>query len=235
MRGLALTYPSKIALDGPAASGKTTIGELLAERLGYLLFDTGVMYRAVTLVALERDVPIDNEPAITALAHSLVIDVKAPTIDDGRAYTVLADGVDVTFRIHSPQVDAYVSPVSAFPGVREAMTTQQRRIGERGRVVMVGRDIGTVVMPDADLKVYLDASPEERARRRLRDRDARGERTTLDEVLAGVRQRDAIDSGRECAPLRPAKDAVIIDSSHMSVAEVLESIWRFVDCPHDGC
>lgn len=221
--------PSTIALDGPAASGKTTVGELLARRLGYLLFDTGVMYRAATLVALRRGIPIDDEAAVTELSQSLVIDVQPAAVEDGRLYTVLADGVDVTYDIKSPEVDAFVSPVSAYPGVREAMTRQQRRIGARGRVVMVGRDIGTVVLPQADLKIYLDATPQERARRRQKDRIARGEASDFEEVLAAVLRRDQIDSGREYAPLRAAEDAVIIDSTDLTVAQVMERIEALLD------
>jgi cytidylate kinase len=219
-----LTTPSTIALDGPAASGKTTVGEVLARRLNYLLFDTGVMYRATTLMALRNGVAIEDEAAVTALAERLEIDVCPPTVDDGRLYTVLADNQDVTHDIRSPRVDAHVSPVSAYPGVRAALTKQQRRIGERGRVVMVGRDIGTVVLPDADLKIYLDATPWERARRRLKDCEARGERTSIEVVLAGVVQRDKIDSGRVHAPLRAAEDAVVIDSTGLSVEQVLARI-----------
>lgn len=213
-----------IALDGPAASGKTTVGEKLAKKLGYLLFDTGVMYRAATLMALRRGVPIKDEGAVTALAERLDIDVLPPTGSDGRLYTVLADGEDVTHDIRSPQVDAFVSPVSAYPGVRKALTEQQRRIGARGRVVMVGRDIGTVVLPGADLKIYLDASPEERARRRLKDMKARGEETSYEQVLAAVLNRDRIDSGREHAPLRPADEAVVIDSTSLTIDQVVARI-----------
>ena len=167
--------PSTIAIDGPAASGKSTIGALLAEQLGYIYFDTGVMYRAVTWAALDRGIDIDDEAAVTALAERVRIDVLAPTVEDGRQYTVMCDGQDVTWAIRAPDVDRAVSPVSAYPGVRAAMTAQQRRIGLGGRVVMVGRDIGTVVLPEADLKIYLDASVEERARRRLREIMSRGE------------------------------------------------------------
>jgi cytidylate kinase len=200
------------------------VGEQLAIKLNYLLFDTGVMYRAATLAALWRGIPIEDEEAVTALAERLVIDVQPPEVDDGRIYTVLSDGEDVTHDIRSPEVDRYVSPVSAYGGVRAALIEQQRRIGARGRVVMVGRDIGTVVLPEAEIKIYLVASSEERARRRLQDCRNRGEQTTYEEVLAGVVRRDQIDSGREHAPLRPARDAVIIDSTALSVPEVVKRI-----------
>lgn len=224
-----MSKPATIALDGPAASGKTTVGERLAAQLGYLLFDTGVMYRAVTLIALRRGVPIEDEEAITALAQEIEIDVRPPAPGTLRLATIWVDGEDVTFDIRDPAVDAHVSPVSAYRGVREELTRQQRRIGARGRVVMVGRDIGTVVLPDADLKIYLDATVEERARRRLKDSRLRGEQRTYDEILAGLAQRDEIDSTREVAPLRAAPDAVVIDTTELDVPQVVERIEALIE------
>ncbi len=221
--------PSTIAIDGPAASGKSTIGCLLAEYLGYLYFDTGVMYRAVTWVALERGIALEDEVAVTALAGHLHIQVLRPTVDDGRQYTVLADGRDVTWEIRRPEVDRGVSPVSAYPGVRAALTAQQRRIGRQGQVVMVGRDIGTVVLPDADLKIYLDATVDERARRRYREILARGEKADYEAVLEAVRRRDRMDSSRALAPLRPADGAVIVDTTPFSIDRVLEQVLALVD------
>ncbi len=220
--------PSIIAIDGPAASGKSTIGALLAEQLGYLYFDTGVMYRAVTWAALDRGIDIGDEAAVTMLAERVRIDVLAPTVADGRQYTVMCDGCDVTWAIRTPEVDQYVSPVSAYPGVRAAMTTQQRRIGLGGRVVMVGRDIGTVVLPEAHLKIYLDASIEERARRRLREIQVRGEHAEFERVLAGLIRRDQIDSERATAPLRPAAEAITVDSTHLDIAGVLRVVESLV-------
>jgi cytidylate kinase len=228
--------PSTIAIDGPAASGKSTIGEALARRLGYLYFDTGVMYRAVTWAALTRGISIADEAAVTALAERLHIDVLQPTVDDGRQYTVLADGEDVTWAIRTPEVDANVSPVSAYAGVRRALVAQQRRIAAGGQVVMVGRDIGTVVLPEADLKVYLDASVEERARRRWREIRERGEDADYEAVLAAMRRRDEIDSNRRVSPLRPAADAVIVDTTGLSIEEVLARVEQLVEeraCPQD--
>lgn len=215
---------STIAIDGPAASGKSTVGKLVADRLGYLYFDTGAMYRAVTWAALHCAVPIEDEAAVTALAERIDIDVLPPTVDDGRQVTVLVDGRDVTWEIRSAAVNNNVSQVSAYPGVRAAMSQQQRRIAGRGRIVMVGRDIGTVVLPDADLKVYLDASPEARARRRWEEEQARGGVRSYEEVLAEVRGRDQIDSSRAVSPLRIAVDAVIVDSTEMSVEEVVDRV-----------
>lgn len=221
--------PSTIAIDGPAASGKSTIGGLLAERLGYVYLDTGVMYRAVTWAAWVRGIPIHDEAAVTALARRLRIEVLQPTVQDGRPYTVLVDGQDVTWEIRQPEVNHAVSPVSAYPGVRTALSTQQRRIGRKGRIVMVGRDIGTVVLPQADLKIYLDATLEERAARRYREVIARGEKTDYEQVLASVRRRDEIDSNRTVAPLRPADDAVVIDTTRLTVEQVLAQVLALVD------
>jgi cytidylate kinase len=223
------TRPSTIAIDGPAASGKSTIGGLLAEHLGYLYFDTGVMYRAVTWAAQARGVAVEDEAGVTAVAESLQIDVVRPAVDDGRQYTVLADGRDVTWEIRSSQVNLGVSPVSAYSGVRTALTAQQRRIGKRGEIVMVGRDIGTVVLPEADLKIYLDATVDERAGRRYREEVARGEAADYETVLDSVRRRDEIDSGRSLAPLRVAEDALVIDTTPLSVEQVLERVLALVN------
>jgi cytidylate kinase len=228
--------PRTIAIDGPASAGKSTIGELLARRLGYLYFDTGLMYRAVTWAALARDIPIDDEVAVTALAEGLRIDVIPPTVDDGRQCTVLADGVDVTWAVRTPEVDANVSPVSAYPGVRRALVAQQRRVAAAGPVVMVGRDIGTVVLPDADLKLYLDATVEERARRRWREERARGEASDYETVLGSMRRRDGIDSHRAVAPLRVAHGAAVVDTTALTIEEVVAAAERLVEergCPPD--
>ena len=216
--------PSIIAIDGPAASGKSTIGKRLADTLDYLFFDTGTMYRAVTWLALQRGLEMSDETAIITLAESVPIDVQPPSQADGRACDVIVEGQDITWEIRLPEVDANVSVVSAYAGVRRALSAQQRRIGQRGRVVMVGRDIGTVVLPEADLKIYLDASAEERARRRYDEIIARGESADYDEILAKVIERDRIDSTRNVAPLRAADDAVVVDSDNLNADEVFQQI-----------
>ncbi len=215
-----------IAIDGPAASGKSTVGKLVARELDFLFFDTGALYRAVTLAALNRGIPMDDEAKICELARQIHIDLIPSSQQDGRPYTVLVDGKDVTWDIRQEKVDAHVSTVSAYPGVREALKHQQRRIARQGRVVMAGRDIGTVVFPEAPLKVYLDASPEVRARRRCEELRARGEHADYEEILAGVRHRDAIDSSRATAPLRIAQDAVVINTDHLTIDEVVQEIIR---------
>jgi cytidylate kinase len=218
-------FPCIIAIDGPAASGKSTIGKRLADELGYLFFDTGLMYRAITWLALQRRISLGDEAAITALAESVPIEVQPPSQADGRACDVIVEGVDITWETRRPEVDANVSVVSAYPGVRRALSAQQRRIGQRGEVVMVGRDIGTVVLPEADLKIYLDASAEERARRRYDEIIARGENADYDEILAKVIERDRIDSTRDVAPLKAAEDAIIVDSDNLNAEEVFQQIF----------
>ena len=219
-----MSYPNIIAIDGPAASGKTTIANQLAEKWNYLFFDTGVMYRAVTWMALANDISTKDEDAVSDLAHKVNIDVLPPSKEDGREYDVIADGIDVTWFIRKQKVDNKVSRVSAYPEVRKALTIQQRRIGLRGKVIMVGRDIGTVVLPEADLKIYLDASVKERARRRYQQRVDRGEKANFEKIHKILKKRDRIDSTREVAPLCPADDAVIIITDNLDIPEVLTKI-----------
>jgi cytidylate kinase len=219
-----MPVPSIIAIDGPAASGKSTLGRRLADSLDYLFFDTGVMYRAVTWVTLQRGVEVQDESAVTHLAETVQIDVRPPSKEDGRACDVLVDGIDITWETRTPEVEANVSPVSTYRGVRQALAAQQRRIGLRGRVVMVGRDIGTVVLPEADLKIFLDASAQERARRRYTEIIKRGGEAEYKQILAGVRGRDKIDSSRAFSPLRAAGDAIILDSDKLSADEVFSKV-----------
>jgi CMP/dCMP kinase len=229
--------PRAIAIDGPASSGKSTIGRLLAERLGYLFFDTGAIYRAVTWAALHRGAPLDDGEALAALAESLPVEIRQPTgaEGDGRAYSVLIAGEDRTWDIRDPTVEAAVSAVSAWPGVRHALVAQQRRVAERAGapggpvgVVMAGRDIGTVVLPDAPRKIYLDASAAERARRRYRETVARGEPADYERTLADIVRRDYIDSHRATSPLMAAPDAVRVLTDGLSVEEVLAAALRVV-------
>jgi cytidylate kinase len=233
---------STIAMDGPAASGKSTVGALVAQVLGYVYFDTGVMYRAVTWVALQRGIPISDEAAVTRLAETLPIEVVKPTVDDGRQYTVYAGGEDVTWDLRRPETNQNVSPVSAYAGVRRALVAQQRRIALQGAIVMVGRDIGTVVLPEAELKVYLDADVAERSRRRYREVVARRTGQTPEavgaptvandaeyvQIHADMVRRDEIDSTRAVAPLRAAQDAVVVDTSELSVEQVVERVLALV-------
>jgi cytidylate kinase len=219
-----MSIPEAITIDGPASSGKSTVAAILAKELGYLYFDTGVMYRAVTYGVLQSNISLLDEPGITALAEKVKIDISEPSVSDGRQYDVLMDGNDITWQIRTRLVDQHVSQVSAYAGVRKAMTYQQRQIGLRGKVVMAGRDIGTVVLPEAKVKIYLDASSEERARRRYKELIDRGETANFENILAGIKKRDEIDSTRQIAPLKPAEDAVIINTDHSSISQVVEKI-----------
>lgn len=218
-----------IAIDGPAGSGKSTIGKLLAEYLDYLYFDTGVMYRAVTLAAINQGIDIENELRVSSIAKNVKIDLQTPTINDGRDCDILMAGQDVTWDIRSPEVDAKVSIVSAYPKVRHVLSEKQRQIGLQGRVVMMGRDIGTVVLPEADLKIYLEASLEERARRRYHERIQRREDVDYDSILAMLRERDRIDSTREFAPLKPADDSIVIDTDGLNIQQVFATIVELTE------
>ena len=223
-----MTQPSTITIDGTAASGKSTVGALLAEALGYLYFDTGVMYRAVTWAVLDRSIDANDIEGTSEIAEVLAIDVKPDGPDDGRQYTVLADGMDITWAIRNPNVEQYVSLVSSYPRVRTALTEQQRRIAAGGHVVMVGRDIGTVVLPDADLKIFLRASAEERARRRYQDSEAQGQNASYEEILAAIKERDKQDIEKPISPLVPADDAVIVDTDGFSIEEVVGQLKQLV-------
>jgi cytidylate kinase len=228
--------PLRIAIDGPAASGKSTLAQRLAAHLGYTYIDTGVMYRAVTWAALRRGIPPEDAEALARLAETLELDIQPPTVADGRAYTVIVEGEDVTWALRRPEVDAAVSQVSAHPSVRQALSQRQRQLGLRGRVVMVGRDIGTVVLPEADLKIYLDADLEARARRRYQELRERGQAVSFEEVLEAMRQRDALDQGREVAPLRPAPDAVVLDTTALDIEEVFRKVVALIEarCREDS-
>jgi len=221
--------PKNIAIDGPAASGKTTIGTIVANKIGYMCLDTGIMYRAVALQALKEGIKIADETAVTHLAERIAIDIQPATSEDGRQFDVMINGEDHTWDIRAAAVNAVVSEVSAYPGVRRAMTVQQRKIAEKGKIVMIGRDIGTVVLPDAELKIYLDASVEVRAQRRYVEDLSHGKDACLEDVIESLRHRDEIDSGRAIAPLKAADDAIIIDSDKMTVYEVVEFVMGLLD------
>jgi cytidylate kinase len=212
----------RIAIDGPSGAGKSTVGHALAQRIGATFVDTGLMYRALTLAALERGVDVDDGVALGRLAASCAIEVERPGPGHpGRLETVLLEGRDVTEEVRSQRVDRSVSAVSQHAAVRDAMLSVQRAAALRGDSVMVGRDIGTVVLPDATLKVYLVAAPEVRAARRAAEM---GAPERFEEYLADIRRRDAADSGREIAPLRQPAGALVLDTGVLDVPACVAAI-----------
>jgi len=223
-----------IAVDGSAASGKSTVGRRLANELGYPFLDTGIMYRAMTVVALNRKHDTADQMALARLVRSVEMTVELADPSTGKASHVFVDGVDVTDELRTQAVEDTVSLISQTEAVRERMVALQREIAGRQSVVMAGRDIGTVVLPDADLKIYLDASPEERARRRHREFEALGRDSSRDTVRADLVRRDRIDSEREVSPLRPAEDAHVIDTDQLTMEEVLRKAVSLVLRNADG-
>ncbi len=207
-----------IAIDGPSGAGKSTVSRQLAERLGYLQIDTGAMYRAVAYLMNQAGIDPADHDAVRRFCTT--VDVRLDSV--AGVQRVIANGQDVTRQIRTPEMSLMTSRVSALAPVRDAMMLAQRRMGAAGGVVLEGRDIGTVVFPDADVKLYLSASTEERGRRRHAELVARGEQVTLEETINAVAERDAQDSQRDLAPLRMASDAIAIDSSGKDVAEVLD-------------
>jgi cytidylate kinase len=215
--------PATIAIDGPVAVGKSAIGSLLAQRLGYRFLDTGAMYRALTWRALELAVDLEDEKALEELALGASIELAA----EG----VMVGGRDVTLDIRREEVERGVSLVAKVGGVRRAMVTKQRQMAQGGQVVMAGRDIGTVVLPHAEFKLYLVASAEERARRRHLELVQRGQEANYEQVLAELKRRDKIDSERALAPLKPAPDAKVIDTDGLNIEQVLAEIMGIIE----GC
>ena len=223
-----------VAIDGPAGSGKSTVAHAIAERCGLTYLDTGAMYRSVTLACLRDGVDLEDAEAVAAVARRIRIEFG--TSEAGQ--TVILDGQDVTSDIRTAEVDRSVSVVSAVPAVREAMVALQRAVGEQGDVVAEGRDIGTVVYPNAEVKVFLTADAEARAHRRAVQRtgkdaatDATATADAAEEqaILEDIKRRDQLDSSRETAPLKPAEDAHHIDSSSLSVDEVVAEIVRLME------
>ena len=220
-----------IAIDGPVAVGKTVVGRLLARRLGFRFLDTGVMYRAVTIAALERTVPLEDGEALTRLAEEIAIEV----METDAGHQVIVDGVDVTGRLRTPEVEYGASVVSQVPGVRKALVCKQRAMVRAGRWVVVGRDIGTVVLPDAAVKLFLEASVEERARRRYAERHAKQASVAPDVVRSELEERDRRDTQRAHSPLRAAPDARRVLTDGLTVDQVVEHILTLVGAEaHSG-
>lgn len=219
--------PRLIAIDGPVAVGKSTIGQLLAERLGYSFVDTGTMYRALTWKALRLGIDLENEAKLSQLAATTRITFVSGGIHN-KAPRVFVDGEDITPELRSAEVERNVSLVSKVVGVRQVMVAKQRQMALKGKVVMAGRDIGTVVLPEAELKIFLIASPEERACRRYQELWNQGDKADYDAVLADLKRRDEIDSKRLASPLKAATDAKIIDTENLTPEQVVQKIWTFV-------
>jgi len=213
-----------IAIDGPAGSGKSTTARLLAKRLNYLYVDTGAMYRALTLKVLQRGIDPKDEARVAQVAQKTELTLR----DQGGKVRVFLDGKDVSDLIRSQEVDGAVSFVSRVPLVRERMVELQRRIGEKGGVVMEGRDIGTVVFPEADVKVFMVASQEERAKRRWKELRRQGLSVSLEEVLQEIRKRDQIDATRQASPMKPAEDALILDTTDLTIQQQVDLIYQEV-------
>jgi len=213
-----------VAIDGPSGAGKSTLSKALAHQLNYINIDTGAMYRSVALMAQRQDIDLDNQDALQALCNELTIEFIRST----DAETVLVNGEDVSSAIRTPEVSLLTAKVAASPVVREAMVEQQRNMGKSGGVVLEGRDIGSVVFPDAHVKFFLSATARERGRRRYDELCAKGIVVDLEQTIADVELRDQADSEREHAPLVQAEDAVPIDSTQMSIDEVLAEMVRLV-------
>jgi cytidylate kinase len=209
-----------IAIDGPSGAGKSTIARLLAERLGYIQIDTGAMYRAAAYMLSRAGVNLDDLAAVAMFCQNLDIQLE---IISGRQ-SVHANGLDVTDYIRTPEMSLLTSRTSTLKPVRDALLKSQQQMGRKGGVVLEGRDIGTVVFPDAEVKFFLSASVEERARRRCEELSSAGKPVTLEETIADVIKRDRQDSERDIAPLRQAEDAIAVDSSRLSINEVLEEM-----------
>jgi CMP/dCMP kinase len=222
-----MTERLTIAIDGPAGSGKSTVARRVASMLGYLYLDSGAMYRAVALKALVRGIPLENDAQLKTLAHETHIELKAPRAEQeaaGLNNRVFLDGREVTKEIRTGEVAQAASRLATIAGVREVLVAEQQRAGQGGGVVMEGRDIGTVVFPNAELKIFLEASPEVRAQRRWKEHQEKGESLTLLEVLQEVRERDKRDRERKVSPLVKAKDAVLIDNTAMGIEETARLI-----------
>lgn len=214
-----------VAIDGPAGAGKSTVARRVADALGYRLVDTGALYRVVAHEALEREVALDDGEAVAEIAR----DLEFRYVSRGGDEVLMYDGRRAGEEIRTPEVSDATSRVSSLPEVREALLDVQRELGRRGPSVLEGRDIGTVVFPEADTKIFLTASPEERARRRLADLEAEANEPSYDQVLADIRERDRRDRNRDVAPLEKADDAVVVDSTDLTVDEVVDRILEVVE------
>jgi cytidylate kinase len=220
--------PQLIAIDGPVAVGKSSVGLLLAKRLGYVFFDTGMIYRAFTWKVCKSDISPENKQDLCELATAT--EFRFVPSKEG-ALSVFIDGEDVSSKLLSPQIEELVASIAKVAGVRQAMVSEQRELAKPGGVVMAGRDIGTVVLPWAELKVFLTASTEVRAQRRYKELLKRGQNSSLETVLADLKRRDEMDINRSISPLKPARDAVIIDTEKLALEQVVDKIYNLAVSP----
>lgn len=222
-----MTQAMRIAIDGPAGAGKSTVAKILAERLGYTYVDTGAIYRALTLLALREGIPVDSETKVAEWLKYLEFQLKLENAA-GRL-RVIVNGEDVTQLIRSTEVTNAVTVMAKHPTVRQYLLEEQKRLAAKPGVIMDGRDIGTVIMPDADIKFYLTASLEERARRRQLELASKGIKVSFDETKASIANRDQTDTNRKTAPLTPAEDAILIDTTGLSIEDVVDELLKHID------
>ncbi len=225
---MANLKPQLIAIDGPVAVGKSSVGLRLAERLGYVFFDTGMIYRAFTWKVLKSGISPEHKEELCELATITEFDFVP---SKGGVLSVVIDGEDVSPRLLSAEIEGLVPLIAKVAGVRQAMVLQQRKLAQRGKVIMAGRDIGTVVLPSAELKIFLTASTEERAKRRHRELLKRGEHSSLETVLADLRKRDEMDINRSISPLKPAEDAIVLNTENLSLEQVVDKIYTLAVNP----
>ncbi|MBR3249515.1 MAG: (d)CMP kinase [Clostridia bacterium] len=217
--------PFVVAIDGPAGTGKGTVTKIIADRLNLIYIDTGAMYRAVALKALKNNIKPEETEKIEEILKD--ISIKLNRINEKQQ--ILLDGIDVTQEIRTPEVDDVVAKFAAVKQVREKMTPLQRKMKSEGNIIMEGRDIGTVVFPDADVKIYLDATVEERAKRRYKQNLENGIKCTFEEILTSIKERHILETTREIAPLKQAEDAIYVDSTELSIEEVVQKIIAIIE------
>jgi cytidylate kinase len=214
--------PQLIAIDGPVAVGKSSVGSLLAKRLGYTFFDTGMIYRAFTWKVLKSSISPEDERKLCQLTNTTKFDF-VPSKEGNLSF--LVDGEDVSSKLLSPEIEELVPLIAKVAGVRQAMVSEQRKLAQRGKVVMAGRDIGTVVLPWAELKIFLTASTDERAKRRYKELLKREQNSSLEAALADLKKRDEMDIHRTISPLKPAEDAIIINTENFTLEQVVDKIY----------
>jgi len=218
-----------IAIDGPSAVGKSTIGKLIAQELGYLYIDTGAIYRAITWKVLQKNIDLNNEDLVSNIVSKIHISIKKMNLKFKNYYLIFIDGEDVTEEIRNPKIDQNVSLIAKLPKVRKQLIDMQRNLAKNGCIVMEGRDIGSIILPYADIKLYFSASEEERIKRRYQELNERGHKISYKEVKEQILRRDVIDSNRKYAPLTKTEDAILIDTTNKTIEEVKNEILKIIN------